>query len=288
MIFDKNGNSLFYKIQLEDNEHDTCDDFYPIRRQQGNDREILRLQNDGGSYTLNSISNEFPTPSAHSASDCFCTGKTVNQFCRLCYPLSYSPNLHENSDPTYSFISSFDTEEAGCQILNVVTVPTNQTENDEEEDEDDHISRIDTNIDHYQLCRAKTAHDSVLGKIDASLGMKRLTITYVPHLETKAIISKLDEVAKSVDLDVSTILAEQIKNPVLGTVRSWIRKKSLLMLNHLRLNNQKAYYAIANNSTDFSLRPKDNCFAIMSHRTIWTGKTLEYAFPYLFSQLAFA
>ena len=27
------------------------------------------------------------------------------------------------------------------------------------------------------------------------------------------------------DLDVSTILAEQIKDPVLGTVRSWIRKQ---------------------------------------------------------------
>ena len=27
------------------------------------------------------------------------------------------------------------------------------------------------------------------------------------------------------DLDVSTILAEQIKDPVRGTVRSWVRKK---------------------------------------------------------------
>ena len=38
-------------------------------------------------------------------------------------------------------------------------------------------------------------------------------------------MSNLDEVAKSVDLDVSTILAEQIKDPILGTVRSWIRKQ---------------------------------------------------------------
>ena len=85
--------------------------------------------------------------------------------------------------------------------------------------------RIDTNIDHYWLCKAKTAHDSVLGKIDASLAKKPLTITEAPHLDTKALISKLDEVAQSVDLVVSAILAEQIKDPVLGTVRSWIRKK---------------------------------------------------------------
>ena len=54
---------------------------------------------------------------------------------------------------------------------------------------------------------------------------KPLTITEVPHLDTKALISKLYEVVKSEDLDVSTILAERIKDPVLGTARSWIHKK---------------------------------------------------------------
>ena len=222
-FFDENGNPVFYKIQHEDNPHDTCNDFYPIHRQQGNDEKILRLQNDGESYTLNSISNEFPNLSAQSAADCFCTGKTINLFRRLCYPLSYSPVLRENYDSIYSSLSSLDTEEAECATLKVVTVPTDQTEDNEEEDEDDHIFRIDTNVDHYRLCKAKTAHDSVLGKIDASLTKKPLTITEAPHLDTNALLAELDEVAKSVDLDVSTILAEQIKDPVLGTVRSWIR-----------------------------------------------------------------
>ena len=153
-------------------------------------------------------------------------GKTINQFRRLCYPLSYSPILRDTSDPIYSSISSLDTEEAECETLNVVTIPTDRMEDDEEEDEDDHIFRVDTNIDHYRLCKAKTAHDSVLGKIDASLTKTPLTSTEAPHLDTKALISKLDEVAKNVDLDVSTILAEQIKDPVLGTVRSWIRKQN--------------------------------------------------------------
>ena len=221
-FFDEIGNPVFYKIQHEDNPHDTCNDFYPIHRQQGNDEKILRLQNDGESYTLNSISNEFPIVSAQSAADCFRMGKTINQFRRLCFPLSHSPILHDTSDPIYSSISSSDTEEAECETLNVVTVPPDRTEDDEEQDEDDHIFRVDTNIDHHRLCKAKTAHDSVLGKIDASLAKKPLTFTEAPLLDTRALISKLDEVAKSVDLDVSTILAEQIKDPVLGTVRSWI------------------------------------------------------------------
>ena len=43
-------------------------------------------------------------------------------------------------------------------------------------------------------------------------------------MDTKSLIAKLDILAKTVDLDVSTILAEQSKDPVLGTDRSWIRK----------------------------------------------------------------
>ena len=163
-FFDENGNPVFYKIQHEDNPHDTCNDFYPIHRQQGNDENILRLQNDGESYTLNSISNEFPTLPAQSAADCFRMDKTINQFRRLCYPLFYSSILHETSDPIYSSISSLDTEEAEGETLKIATVPTDGTEDDEEEDEDDHIFKIDTNMDHYRLRKAKTAQDSVLEK----------------------------------------------------------------------------------------------------------------------------
>ena len=67
-----------------------------------------------------------------------------------------------------------------------------------------------------------------MGKIDASSSKKPLTVTEAPHLETKSLIATLGEVAKTIDLDVSTILAEQIKDPVLGTVRSWIQKGTSL------------------------------------------------------------
>ena len=77
---------------------------------------------------------------------------------------------------------------------------------------------------HYRLCESKSAHDAVLGENDASLAKKPLTATEAPHLDTKCFIAKIDDVAKTTNLDVSTILAEQIKDPVLGTVRSWIRK----------------------------------------------------------------
>ena len=39
-------------------------------------------------------------------------------------------------------------------------------------------------------------------------------------------ITKLDDVAKVVDLDVPTILQEQLKDPVLSFVRSWIERNT--------------------------------------------------------------
>ena len=108
-----------------------------------------------------------------------------------------------------------------------------------DDDEDNLFCEMNTHADHYRLCKAKAAHDAVLGKIDASLAKKPLTANEAPHLDTKSLLAKLDDAAKTVDLDVSTILAEQIKDPVLGTVRSWIRKGISPEPKLLRFNNQK-------------------------------------------------
>ena len=69
--------------------------------------------------------------------------------------------------------------------------------------EDDNIvCDISIQADQARLSRAKQALDLVLGKTEASLVKKLLTISDAPHLDTKALIRKLDEVAKTVDLDV--------------------------------------------------------------------------------------
>ena len=92
---------------------------------------------------------------------------------------------------------------------------------------DDHIvCDISIQADQARLCQAKQAHYLVLEKTEASVAKKSLTASDAPHLNTKALMQKLDEVAKTVDLDVSTTLEEQMKEPVLGTVRSWIRKNT--------------------------------------------------------------
>ena len=53
---------------------------------------------------------------------------------------------------------------------------------------------------------------------------KTLSTTVAPHLRTQDLITKLDDAAKVVDLDVPTIVQEQLKDPVLSIVRSWIER----------------------------------------------------------------
>ena len=58
-----------------------------------------------------------------------------------------------------------------------------------------------------------------MGKIDVFAAKKMLTAMEAPPLDTKSLIVKPDDVAKTVDLIITKILAEQMKDPVLGTVR---------------------------------------------------------------------
>ena len=128
----------------------------------------------------------------------------------------------EDSEPTFSSINSLNTDEdddAVDELPGDVDAIT-------DDNEDDLICETNTHSNHYRLCKTKPAHDAVLRKIDASLAVKPLISTEEPHLDTQSIIAKLDDVAKTIDLDVSTILVKQIKDPVLETIRSWIQKRT--------------------------------------------------------------
>ena len=155
-----------------------------------------------------------------SATDCFRLDRTINQFRRLCLPSTQSVTSIEDSEPTYSSINSLNTNDDD-EALNECHDDDDVINND---DKDHLICEINLNADSYRLCKAKAVYAVVLGKIDASLVKKPLIATEAPHFDTKSLIAKLDDVAKTNDLDVSTILAEQIKDPFLGTVSSRIRR----------------------------------------------------------------
>ena len=220
-IYEEHGSPVTYRNQHDDNPNDNCNDFCPIHCQQGNDNKVLRLHNDGGeNFTLSSLSNEFPTTTIQSATDCFRLGKPINLFRQFHLPPMQSFSSVEDSDPTYSSINPLNTDEDDDSLDDL----TDDVDAIAEDDEDDLMCEMNTHADNYRLCKAKAAHDAVLGKNDASIATKLLTASEPPHLDTKSLFAKLDEVAKTIDLDVSTILVEQTEDPVLGVVRSWIRK----------------------------------------------------------------
>ena len=144
-------------------------------------------------------------------------GRTINQFRRLCRPRSpVSLSSSESSSGTYSSISVIETdgtEETGPSSYAERVV---DKDCDIEEDEDDYVSEINA------IGKARAPHESLISDPDTLLVKKTLSATAAPHLRTQDLITKLDDVAKFVDLDVPTILQEQLKDPVLSIVRSWI------------------------------------------------------------------
>ena len=255
-IYDEHGSPVTYRIQQDDNPNNSCNNFYRIDCQQENDNKVHRLHNDGEKFTSNSLSNEFPTTTRQSATDCFRLGKTINQFRHLCFSSAQSVRSAEDFEPTYSSINSLKTDEDG-DTLDELPDDVDAITGD---DEDDLICEVNTHADHYKLCKAKAAQDAVLGKIDASLAKNPLTATEAPHLETKSLIAKLDDDAKTIDLDVSTILAEQTIDPVIGTVRSWIQKATSPEPKTPGFQQSKGFYDIAKISTDSQLKKKGNTY----------------------------
>ena len=148
---------------------------------------------------------------------------TISRFRLLCLLSTQSLSSVENSEPTYSSVKSLNTNEDD-DALDVFFDDADAITDD---DDDNLICQMNFNADNYRPCETKADNDAVLGKNDSSLVKKTLLATEAAHLNTKSLFAKADDIAKTVDLDVSRMLAEQVKDPVLGTVRSWLRERIL-------------------------------------------------------------
>ena len=110
-FFDEHGTPVTYQIQHEDHPKDNCNDFYLIKYKRGNKEKILRLQNDGKDFTVNSMLDEIPITSVQQASDCFQIGNFINQFRRICGPDTQSNTSVNTSKTEYSSINSLSPSE---------------------------------------------------------------------------------------------------------------------------------------------------------------------------------
>ena len=172
------------------------------------------MHHNGKNSTLTSLSNEFPlTNLIRSPLDL--DGQDNKSIPNLMFAFNAGLGSIENSEHTYSSINSLNTDK-NENTLDEFRDDDNPTTDDD--DEDNLKCKITLSAENYQRGKVKAAHDVILGKSDASLGRKTLTAMEAPHLDTRAFIRELDDVAKTSHLDVSMTLAEQIKGPVFSTV----------------------------------------------------------------------
>ena len=116
------------------------------------------MHKDVENFTLNSLSNEFPSTTIQSATDCFRLGKTINHFRCLCLPSTQSLSSTEACDATYSSIDSLNTNEDDGALAEPHDDDDNPIIDD---DEDNFICEINTHANRYRLCKTKAAHDAV-------------------------------------------------------------------------------------------------------------------------------
>ena len=67
----------------------------------------------------------------------------------------------------------------------------------------------------YELFRTKTEDKPIL--------KKPISFELLPHVDTSDLIQKLSDFARDADLDIQTLLEDQLTDLVLQVVRKWIR-----------------------------------------------------------------
>ena len=223
---------------------------------------------------MNSLSNEFPTTTVQSANDCFRLERTINKFRRLSLRSTQFLSSVEDFEPTYSSIDSLNTNEDDDAL--------NEPHDDAitDDDEDNLFCEMNLHADHYRLCKARATHDAVLENIDVSLTKKTLTANEVPNLDTKTLIAKIDDVAKTIDLDVSKIPPEQIKDPVLGKVRSLIREGTSPEPESSANQQSKGLLRYCQEFDRLRMKKKDNIYATLNLPIYYTIEFYEFIYFY--------
>ena len=135
----------------------------------------------------------------------------MNQIKQICGPETQS-NISVNTSKTdYSSINS--SSSSADDTADPTSLCDDSHHISTDSGYDTMVCDISIHVEKARLCQAKQGHDSVLGKWNASLVKNILANSDAPHLDTEALIQKLDKIAKTVDLDVSIILTKQIKDP---------------------------------------------------------------------------
>ena len=233
-FYDQDGIKVHYTIKHEEEQNTSYNDFYPIICQQGNTRKTLRPKNDGNEHHVEDYLeyNEVPA-TMQDMTHSFKLEKTINQYKQLCSSISPASSTSSLNEHDYSDIEQY--EETEMAEVNI-----------EIQDPD---FRRDHSVAH-KLFRTKTKDKPIL--------KKPISFELFPHVDTSDLIQKLSDFARDADLDLQTLLEEQLNDPVLQVVRKWI-KTSDTKPQELPDNNQsKALLSCYNKFEQLFIEPDTN------------------------------
>ena len=172
---------------------------------------------------------------------CFKLGKTINQYKQLCSsfsPASSTSSFHERD---YSDIKQYD-EESTDDKTEIAEL------NFESQDPD---FRRDHSVAH-ELFRTKTKYKPIL--------KKPISFEIFPHVDTPDLIQKLSDFALDADLDIQTLLEEQLNDPVLQVDRKWMKTSDTRPQKTPDINQSKALLSYYNKFEQLFIEPDTNHF----------------------------
>ena len=195
LIYDQDDHKIHYTIKHEDKQNASYNDFYPIICQQGNLKKTLRLKNDGNeNHVEDYLEDNEVLATMQDMTDCFKLGKTINQGRQLCSSISPASSLNERD---YSDIEQYD-----------------------EESTDDETGIAELNFESQDLDFRKdhsVAHESFRTKTKGKrIPKKPISFELFPQVDSSDFIQKLSDFAREADLDIQTLLEEQLDDPVLN------------------------------------------------------------------------
>ena len=204
-FYDQDGHKVHYTIKHEDEQIASYNDFCPIICQKGSTRKILRPKNDGNEHHVEDyLEDNEVLATMQDVSDCCNFGKTINQYKQLCSSISPASSTSSLNEHDYSGIEQYDEES---------TDDENEISELNFESQDPDFRR-DHSVAH-ELLRTKTRDKHNL--------KKPISFELFPHVDTSDSIQKLGDFARNADLDIQTLLEEQLNDPVLQVVFKWIK-----------------------------------------------------------------
>ena len=224
----------------EEEQNASHNDFYPIICQQGIIRKTLRLKNDGNEHHVEDyLEDNEVLATMQDMTDCFKLGKTINQYKQLCSSISPASSTSSLNEHDYSDIEQYD-EESTDDEIEIADL------NFKSQDPD---FRRDHSVAH-ELFRTKTKEKPIL--------KKPISFELFPHVDTPDLIQKLSHFARDADIDLQTLLEEQLNDPVLQVVRKWIKTSDTRLQKTPNIHQSKALLSYYNKFEQLFIEPDTN------------------------------